>query len=419
MLNVINQHLDRHDKLLRHGLLVFMSAIIAGGLNYGFQLYMMRALPADNYGALASLFSLVYLVLFGLQSISSVTSKLVSEYKSRGELEKAGAMINFLFERLIVVGLVVCFLVIVFRNIISDFLHLPDSRIVFLLALVLMVAFVSPLITGALNGMQQFFWSGASSVTGAFFKISFGAFLVYLGFGIYGALLALAIGMVVPVVMFLLILRSKVPSSIEKFDYVQFMGFAAPAMAMVTTLALISNIDIILVRHKFSGADSGMYAAMSTLAKFIWFLCVPLTIVMLPKVNEIVGRAILRKTLCIIALIGCSIVTVFFVFGSFFTHLIYGANSLLLVAFGISMTLFSLVDALVVFNLALRRLRMAYIVAAALIIEFILIVFFSTEIAHVIFILLFTNLMLLVSMLYYTRGHLVSSDTRSEVVANA
>ncbi|MEK6983474.1 MAG: oligosaccharide flippase family protein [Nanoarchaeota archaeon] len=412
MIKAINEHLDKNDKLLKHSLIILLASLGTGFVNYAYQLYMGRALGPEQYGILGALFSIIYMEMFSLGSISTVTSKLVSEYNAKNKLGEIKALFSFISTRLLAVGFVVMIITVLLRDFISDYLNFPDSSVVYILAVILLVTFIGTIVAGVLNGMQFFVWSGASSFIGGLFKLVVGVLLVYLGLGVRGALIGLLIGLLIPIILFLVPAKEVLKTQKKKINHIDVFKYALPAICIVMATTLIINIDVVLVRHKLNAFDSGIYTAASTLAKIIWFVTTPLITVMLPKVSPGNGRSILRHTLFYVALLGAGMSAFYFIAPTFIVKTLFGASYLdavnVIGLFGISIALFSAANVLIVYNLAVRRLMTVYIAIILLLVEVVAINYFATTMIEIVKVVLIVNIILFLAMLAYTKDYLVN-----------
>ncbi len=408
----ISKYLDNNDKLLKHSIIVFVAAIAAGFFNYLYQIYMIRELGPEQYGILGAVFSVVYLAMFTLGSISLVTSKIVSGYKSSGSFGKIKELSYFIGSRLFVAGLLVGLVVILFRKSIMSFFNIASSSYMFLLAVILLVAFMSPLIPGLLNGMQFFIWSGLIGLVSALFKLVLGIFLVSRGFGLDGALLALFIAMVLPIILLIYPMRAiLLEQKKDEIDHVEVFRFAIPAMVMFLAITLITTVDVVLVRHRFNELDSGIYAAASALAKIIWFVVAPLVTVMLPKVSAGNRHVILRNTLLYVSSLSVAMALIYLLAPEIIVKILlgqsYAGSAGIIGIFGLSLAMYSISTVLVVYNIAISRLSVVYFIVLALFVEMIAVNFFAPTILVVAQIVFAVNAFLLLALFFGTRDHLV------------
>lgn len=418
MINKIKKHLDKNDKLLKHSLIIFIASLLTGFINYLYQLYMGRALGPEQYGILGALFSIVYMGMFSIGSINTVVSKLVSENMSKNKIGEIKSLFYFIGTRLFAIGVILSVFVIIFRDFIAGYLKLPGTSMVYILALVLLVTCLGPLFSGMLNGMQFFGWSGAAGFIGSLIKLTAGVLLVYYGLGVNGALLGLFLGILIPLALSLYPIKKIFTVPKIKISHSEIFKYAIPAIIIVTAVTLIVNIDLILVKHKFSAFDAGIYASASTLAKIIMFASGSLITVMLPKVSNGNGKSILRNTLFYVSLIGIILSLVYFVMPSFVINILFGKSYLpaspLIGLLGISIALFSITNVLVTYNLAVKRMGTVYFAIIALILEIFLINSVNS-LSAVVNVVLAVNFVLLLSMLVYTKRDLFSNP----VVNNA
>ena len=133
---------------------------------------------------------------------------------------------------------------------------------------------------------------------------------------------------------------------------------------------------------------------------------------MLPKVSNGNGRSILRHTLFYVALIGAGMSAFYFIAPTFIVKTLFGASYIdavgIIGLFGLGIALFSVNNVFTIYNLAVKRLNMAYFAILALVIEIILINFIATTILEVAKIVLAVNIALLLAMLAYTKDYLVN-----------
>jgi len=381
---------------------------------------MGRSLGPEQYGILGALFSIVYIGMFSLGSISTVVSKLVSESMSKNKIGEVTSLFYFIGTRLFAFGIILSVFLIIFRDFIAGYLKLPGTSMVYLLALVLLVTCLGPLFSGMLNGMQFFGWSGASGFIGSLVKLLGGIILVYYGLGVNGALLGLFLGIFVPLFLSLYPIKKIFSVPKIKISHSEIFKYAIPAIIIVTAATSIVNIDLLLVKHKFSAFDAGIYASASTLAKIIMFASGSLITVMLPKVSNGNGKSILRNTLLYVFLIGMGLSLVYFIMPSFVINVLFGKSYLnaspLIGLLGISIALFSITNVLVTYNLAIKRMGIIYFAIIALILEIFLINYVNS-LSAVVNVVLAVNFVLLLVMLYYTKDDLIGNASKYHAVA--
>ncbi len=93
----------RGNELLKHSSILFSASIIAGFLNYFFQVLVGRMLGPSDYGVYSSLVALLYIMSVPSSTIQTSISKLVSEYNP--EYEKIKYLLIHAFRKLTLLAL--------------------------------------------------------------------------------------------------------------------------------------------------------------------------------------------------------------------------------------------------------------------------------------------------------------------------
>jgi len=372
----------RGNELLKHSSILFSASIIAGFLNYFFQVYVGRMLGPSDYGVYSSLVALLYIMSVPSSTIQTSVAKLVSEYNP--EYEKIKYLLTHVFRKLTLLALLASVLFMISSVYLADYLRINSGIYFFILSILFFISFLGPVLVGALQGMQMFIQMGINSVAGTFFKLAFGVALVYLGFGVSGALLALVIGSFLALLMALIPLLflkgiKEVKSSISFFSTSMIVLFATIG------LAFLPNVDLLLVKHYLSETDAGLYAAAALLGKIVMFVTAPIAMVMFPKATVMHnknnnGIALLRKSLLYTGSISLLIIAVFIIAPEFIVRILFGSKFMgindLIVYFAVALAFLSVTNAIVFYDLATRKYRFLYILGIISLLEVVLISLF-------------------------------------------
>ena len=169
---------------------------------------------------------------------------------------------------------------------------------------------------------------------------------------------------------------------------------------MSICLAVMTNIDIIFVKHFFTSEEAGVYTVLSVLAKVIFFVSGAFTIPMFPLVSELHTRGgntllILKKSLFYVISFSGIVIVAYWLSSSFIVHTLYGraysAAVPLLGAMGIAMGLIALVMVYTTYLLALKDMRFVKVLLVCTFLQIILLSLFHHTLLEVIQVLILTN----------------------------
>jgi len=400
------------DNLTKQVGLVFIASMIVNGSNYLFQIFMSRSLGPADYGVLASLFSLFMILSVPAGALQTVTTKYTSNFKAHGEFGKIKELVKGLLKRVFLFGLGGFILFTLGSNSISSFLHIPSRLPVIITGVALVLAIVSPIVMGVIQGLQAFGYFGTDMIIGALVKLFCGIFLVYLGFRVNGALLGVIMGSLAGILFLIIPLKPVFEKSKANpdFDFSQVYDYFLPVAIMLFCFMVLTNIDLILVKHFFSPSQAGHYAAASIMAKIILYLPGAITLVMFPKTSELYAlnkehKSILKRSLFYGVFLCGGTLLLFLTIPSFIVKFLFGNQYIpiipLIGIFGSAMCFFALSNILFLYQLSIHELKFLKTLTVSTIAEAILIVLFHPGLTQVILILLGVSLFLFLSNIYY------------------
>ncbi|MEI6892282.1 MAG: glycosyltransferase [Pontiella sp.] len=276
----------RRDSLFCHAMMLFMASMVANVCNVAFQMVVVRALSPMDYALLATFLSLFAIVARPLGTLATATTHYTSLLMQEG---RSGTVKRLVRKWLLIAACpsIVCSAIcIVFARQIAASFNLERVAPVVVSAAALPALFLTPVIGGALRGMQQFGWSAVASVAGAVGRVCIGAALVLLLFPACGWALLGHVGgayinlLISLVVLFVLIVRftpdhEKLPSFRLYLFQCFFIQFG---------MALLMNGDMVFVKH-FLPAETD-FAKAATLGRMVVFLTASITMAMFPKLSS-------------------------------------------------------------------------------------------------------------------------------------
>ena len=369
------------DDLLQHGSLLAAAAVASGGLNYAYQVFMGRALGPESYGVFGALFALFYLLTVLGRGIRFSASRFVAELAGRqhevAAFHRGLALRSFLF------GCGLAAVLVATSPAIAHFLGVGSAWPVVIVAATIPLSLAFTANQGALQGLQWFAPLGGYKILQAAVKLVAGVALVVAGYGVLGAFGALALAMLLAVVLTALHLRVRLPprdASALDVGYDRAYRYAPPAILAGFCLTVPANVDVILVKHFFSGTQAGHYAAAAVLGKILLFMPMGISTALFPKVTSehagpdadrmdaLFDRALLYSA----AIAGTGAAVYWFlprtILSAFFGSAFVDAAPLLQ-WYGVAILGFVLAVVVLNFELARDRTRFVYLFAAVSIVE--------------------------------------------------
>ncbi len=276
--------------------MVARDTVVLGALNFlasltsfGFQWAMARMLAPGDY---ADLFAV--LALFAVLSVPSqlllpigtrVTSlAVVGQGRSAAIEVMRRALIRGGF-----VGLVAWIVVAALSGVIEFLIGTDNRAAIIWLGGAVAIAFVSPFAKALLTGLRAFLLLGASNLVDGALRASIGVGLVALGFGVAGGMAASALsglfGVLVVVLAAPFIVRATTEAPADNAPADSSGKTSHVLVGLLSlSLAILMNVDILVVRHFFDDASASLYAASALVGRIVLFASAPAALVVLPHI---------------------------------------------------------------------------------------------------------------------------------------
>lgn len=397
-------------------LVVILGTGLAGLASYFYHLLMGRMLGPVDYGLLASLISLIYLLGIPTTTLNLVLVKFVSSFKGQKDFPAIAYLFKVTAKKILPISLFFLLIFLILAPSISKFLHLPSMSPFILILLTFFISIFLVINRAFLQGLLRFGHFSFSSILEPFLKLSLGFLLVWWGFRINGALFGMVVGSLVCYIYTFIPLRSifNKKESFYKFNSQEIIKFALPVFFSSLAFTSLYTTDLILVRH-FLPEQSGFYAALATLGKMIFFVNGSIVSVSFPLISERYAngshyRHLFWLSFLLIFLISGVISLFYFLFPSLMISLLYGHQYLpaasLLGFFGVFLSFYSLCFLIVNFFLSINRTKAVIFPVAAGVLQIIFISFFHQNLKQIVLISVVLLALLLLSLLIYCLQYL-------------
>jgi O-antigen/teichoic acid export membrane protein len=293
-------------RILSGSFVLLLGSGLTAAVNFAYNVAVARFLGPTAFGHATAVYTLLTLMSAVTLSFQIVPAKVVAQ-QSTPEAKSAAYRI---FHRAAWgCGLLVASLLVLFQTGVADFLRLPSPVLVDLIAIG--AAFYVPLGSrrGFIQGAYGFRSLAGSLVLEGLVRLCGSLLLIMLGGGVKGVVAANAAAMVVAYFAAAPKLAPKVPSHI-RFSYA--LRESTQALVFFAGQVLINNCDIVLVKHFFTPAMAGLYAAVAMVGRVIFSFSQAVVNSMFPLVagtgdEQRRDLKVIATSLLLVLGIGCSV----------------------------------------------------------------------------------------------------------------
>ncbi len=377
-------------------------------LNLLYHFLMGKLLGSVNYGELVALISLMGLLGIVAVSMSLVIVKYISVSKNEEEIT---GLTNWFKDRVLKISFVLFTVIILLVPFITSFLHINNTIYVVLIGVSYLFSLPTLVNRSILQGLLKFREMISSVLAENLAKLVLGTILVYMGFGINGAMVGLILALIIGWYLTSTSLKMPIKRGLFNPDIKSMARFAVPVTVQTLAITSIYSTDILLVKHFFSAHDAGIYSVASTLGKIVLFGTGPIAAVMFPLVSRKQSRGENYKKvfqLSFLATLFFSLVVliIYWLFPAFVITILYNYTYLeaksLLFWFGLFMSLFTLSSLLISYNLSLGRTNVVWLPLVANLAQIIMIWFYHPSLFIVIIISMIVMALLMISLFIYS-----------------
>ena len=392
--------------------ILFFGSLLGNFSNYLFHLLMGRMLGPIDYGALAALIGVAYLLSIPIATIRLVVTKFVSELRGQGKLLVVDYFYQWTIKKALVFGSLILLIFLIISPLTTSFLHLQSNFFLFFIGLSSFLSLFLYINLATLQGFLFFKRYFLAETSAFIIKLVLSIFLVYLGYQIFGALTAVVIGSAIGFILSFWFVKKILGKKIEKNDFNErkVVIYALPVFLSILAFTSLYTTDIVLARHFLSAQEAGFYAALAVLGKIIFFGSMPVSLVMFPMVSEHEARGkqyqkLLFQSLGLVLFVCLGITSVYFLFPKLMINILYGRQYLsathALPLFAVFFSLYSLTYLLVNYYLSIKKTRVVFFPSIAALAQIIFLSIFHQNLTEMIWVSITVLIGLLISLSGY------------------
>lgn len=271
------------NKDLLSGSLVFLIAFnIYNVLNFVFHFCMARMLTPADYGILATLFSIIYMVGIFSESLQTIVAKYSSGEKDNGRIKN---LVLRTTKKALKVSLIVFAAYVLAAIPLAYILKIPYPLIT-ATGLMVFAAFLPPITRGSLQGTKRFLSLGFNFIIEGVVKLALAALFIFFGWKVYGAMAGVIIASAIAFIFSIIAIRDIMKSREKSMKTADIYSYSGPVFFVLFAILVFYSVDVIIAKAVFDPTTAGYYAIASILAKTIFFGTQPISKVMFPLAVE-------------------------------------------------------------------------------------------------------------------------------------
>jgi O-antigen/teichoic acid export membrane protein len=271
-----------HTSLLKGSAVLLVSFFLFTLFNFLYRLVMARMLSLEEFGILATLSTIISLLGIFADPIQTTLTKYCAKESDDGKLKNISRR---MLKKLNYFSLWAFLSFLVFSVILSIVLKITLPLIA-LTSFYIFYFFSAPVFRGIIQGRKKFVSLGVVILIDAVLTLIFSFFLVYFGFGVYGAIIGPLIGGYSSLGVAYLQTRYIFKNKEKEQKEISLTEYSKPTFFLMFAMFLFYSLDILIARIVFSSELAGAYAVSSMAAKTIFLASVPITKAMLPYAVE-------------------------------------------------------------------------------------------------------------------------------------
>lgn len=357
------------------------ATLISNAIQLVFTIVFTRLLGPVGYGGLAALVSAFLILLVGGQALQ-VAAARETALRRLGDDDRLGATITAWTGQLVLAVVVTSIVGLILQHPLAALVGVPEHPLA--AAGILPTGALWLLLSlqrGVLQGLHAYKPVGLSLIVEAVGRLACGLALVGLGGGVSGAFLGTPLAFVLTAMALFVLLRRRLGhpagASSSRSLRALFAGAWAPISGLAL-LALLQNVDVIVVKHQIGGKAAGSYAAAAVAAKAVVWVAIGIALHLLPEATRRAAAGldplpVLRRSLGVLALVAAPALLIFAVVPEPLMRIAFGREltqaSSALILLGLAMTLLAAAYLTVQYMLALGHTAFLWVLGVVAVVE--------------------------------------------------
>jgi O-antigen/teichoic acid export membrane protein len=261
--------------------IVFVATTVSNGLLFGVSLVAARALGPEDYGVVAAMLAMMVILTIPSFSLQVVVAREVAQAPDEGTV---AAVLATRARQSLVAGVAGTVIACALAPLLRDWLNLPSVWPVVVTATVAVPLLLMTVLRGVLQGQHRYGALGASLVAEGLARFLAAVVAVAVGAGATGVTCAPTAGAILGGAMALWPLAATVRGARGLPRRPTVPGSVWATAAFFTGFAILTNTDVLIVKHAADATAAGEYAAAAFVGKIVLLLPIAVATVMIPEV---------------------------------------------------------------------------------------------------------------------------------------
>jgi O-antigen/teichoic acid export membrane protein len=275
---------EHHVTFFRQSGWMMMAATASGALMYCVHPIVSRGMPKEEYGVFTTLLQVVTLMsipAIGLQTVfAQQTAAAITDQQQRIVASEFRAVWKAIF----FIWLAMALIAAGFWKQALAGLKIQNPAALAATVAIGLAALWMPLVNGILQGRQNFFWLGWTSILNGVGRLGLICIIVWIFHGwAAGAMSAVFLGMAALIVIGGWQVRDVWKIETTRVEWKNWLARVVPLTLGLGAAQFMLSADMIFTQKFFPADQTGFYAAAGMIGRALVFFTQPLTLVMFPK----------------------------------------------------------------------------------------------------------------------------------------
>jgi hypothetical protein len=254
------------ERVVRGSAILLLSTGLVAATNLLYNILIARMLGASSFGHASGLYTLLMLVTAITLSFQIITSKFIAR---SSETAVRAQIYATMFRRAWQVGLGIALLLAASSGYLKSYFNLPERHDLVLLALAAGVYIPLGVRRGKMQGCYNFRGLALNVVVEVAVKLGGALLFLHCGMGVTGVMTAVLLSIIAA---YLVATPEAAYRNTAGLIKIAPFGEGVQAVLYFIGQVILSNLDILLVKHFFPPPEAGVYAAIALVGRVVFML---------------------------------------------------------------------------------------------------------------------------------------------------